>query len=161
MNRMFVLLLMMSGCGKAYIDPSFQPYVNRWNNIYEHKVDVPMYFKDLSYFKDNTVGLCDGEEVFIDPSYFNTCLTTETACFYKREQLIFHELGHCVLGLEHNTNKIWFAGSGPYPESIMYPQAFGDDPIYDTEHTHYVDELKQEGEANEKETLSHSPHLQS
>jgi Zn-dependent protease with chaperone function len=38
-----------------------------------------------------------------------------------REEVIFHELGHCVLQRLHRSNRIGVAGGGTRPDSVMYP----------------------------------------
>ena len=52
---------------------------------------------------------------------------------YGKEQLVFHELGHCVFNLPHNNNRY----SNGCPMSIMNEYAFGDTNCY----SWYRDEL--------------------
>ena len=52
---------------------------------------------------------------------------------YGREELIFHELGHCVFRLEH----VEETRADDCAISIMYPYIFGDSWCY----SHYRDEL--------------------
>jgi hypothetical protein len=54
----------------------------------------------------------------------------------RREQIIFHELGHCILSRSHTSNK----DSGEEPLSIMYPTIF-DDYHYTLNHSYYIHEL--------------------
>lgn len=58
-----------------------------------------------------------------------------------REELVFHELGHCVLGRGH-TSRTFNLGEGPIPYSIMSPYIF-DGSIYKQYHDHYLQELFQ------------------
>jgi hypothetical protein len=51
---------------------------------------------------------------------------------YGKEQLVFHELGHCVLNRGHNNSV-----DNGCPESIMNDSAFGDSKCY----SDYRDEL--------------------
>lgn len=114
-------------------------YVNRWNNIYTEQVDVNVVFQDLT--AQNIVGQCDGiGTVQIDPTNWTTLQDL------GKEQLIFHELGHCVLGLGHNRTMIEFTDSNNntqfIPESIMYPQEFGNFLFYQQNLNYYHNELK-------------------
>lgn len=55
-----------------------------------------------------------------------------------KEQVMFHELGHCAGGLEH----IDTLTAGGCPLSIMYPAGFGDTYCYFTFRSYYINELK-------------------
>lgn len=58
-----------------------------------------------------------------------------------REQLIYHELGHCALGLfEHDEEYIQTAGK-QMPRSIMFPIVFGDSSVYAEFRGYYINEL--------------------
>lgn len=58
------------------------------------------------------VGMCDmiTHTVFVLDSFWNR------APIEQREELIWHELGHCALGRGHKLDKLT-----SYPSSIMYP----------------------------------------
>jgi hypothetical protein len=53
----------------------------------------------------------------------------------RREQLMYHELGHCILGLRHNNNVV-----NSIPESIMNWQNFKGS-IYSSNYASYLAEL--------------------
>ena len=80
------------------------------------------------------VGVCIPEQrqVFVDLHYW--LRTDET----HREELVWHELGHCVLGREHTT-----ASVDEHPASIMYPtvQVPDDEKFYLSHKHHYIKEL--------------------
>lgn len=61
---------------------------------------------------------------------------------YGREELMFHELGHCALHLDHNEDEVArliIGGSVVIiPASIMYPVVFGDTAAYRTYRTEYI-----------------------
>ena len=56
-----------------------------------------------------------------------------------REQLIFHELGHCILNRVHVPTFVTF-GNDTIPQSIMYPIHFSES-IYMKYHMYYILEL--------------------
>lgn len=56
---------------------------------------------------------------------------------WQREMLVFHELGHCVLGRKHDSTLI-----NGWPRSLMYPQAAAiSSSRYKTYRDFYVKEL--------------------
>jgi hypothetical protein len=93
-------------------------------DIEYNKLDYPVVGVCISYTNGH-------KEVQIDPdSWFNFDEN------YK-EELIFHELGHCILGREHDTSYI---DEYRVPKSIMYPYIFG--YAYNEYKSYYMDELK-------------------
>ena len=63
----------------------------------------------------------------------------------SREQLLYHELGHCVLDKGHKSGNRW--GSQGYwcPPSIMNPYTFTErqiDSCYKPDHVGYLNELR-------------------
>ena len=70
------------------------------------------------------------KDIVIKQPYWNTLGD------YGREQLIFHELGHCALNRDHDNNKDIY----DCPMSIMYQFTFGDTDCYPP----YRNELLQE-----------------
>ncbi len=121
-----IYLSLLIGCGKAPInvDPALQPYVDRWNSIYKHKVDVDVGFGDTLGMSGlgEIVGECvindDESKVVIDRRYWR--ISQDAA----REELMFHELRHCILLLGHDSGLI-SSNRGQIPRSIMYPYVFG------------------------------------
>jgi len=105
MKKLMILMLLLSACGKkidGVIDPAFDQYVQD----FEMKVGVPVSgvsvtFKPTEY---PVLGVCiyGGEiaKVEIDPTQW------ERMDSHGREQLIYHELGHCVLGRGHDDRKV-------------------------------------------------------
>ncbi len=132
----------MQGCGRQpIIDSALQPYVDRWNSIYEEKVTVDVVFGGKQAFQGNVVGMClNTTEVVIDRDYWDRSLDQ------GREELVFHELGHCVLGLGHDRNEVIrvddIGNNQVLYRSIMYPATFGNTPMYNDNHSYYVDQLK-------------------
>lgn len=127
------------GCGpqNSRIEQSFQDYVNRFVSAIGVRPDFPMQFTDsVSY-----VGVCitystGNREVLIDKTFW------DKASDSGREQLIFHELGHCVLGRGHQKTTKWnWEFFTNVPISIMYPYVFGGRPYYDRYKDEYIKEL--------------------
>lgn len=58
--------------------------------------------------------------------------------YAEREQLVFHELGHCILGLDHNS-----ASSNNRPVSVMYPTLPIISPYYDSTPEIYTSYMQQ------------------
>jgi hypothetical protein len=123
--KMLLLLLFISSCGGNFTDliynkdmpndpivtdEQFRQYVDMFEQEFGITVNVPIVFKsiDKSY-----AGLClvwdnDYREINISKEYWQ--YYTEE----QREQLIFHELGHCVGNLPHDNTTV-----GGCPKSIM------------------------------------------
>jgi hypothetical protein len=136
-------LVVLTGCApfkKTIIDPAFKVYVNKWDRTYPDYLvnDVAMKFSDIAGKTDlgEIVGEClfksDDRTVLIDPDYWATYDEP------TREELIFHELGHCVMGLQHNCSLIHEGGTTK-PESIMYPFVFS---YSDSDSGYYYNELR-------------------
>ena len=149
------IIILLTGCGQEQIrdhitgaptkpftyalEAELSPYWDRFTEV----IGVPSrqvagFFTTLDV---PTVGLCTSyseglRKIEIDPTFWakSNPLT--------REQLIFHELGHCVLNLDHNSNMIDLHEAGQIPESIMYPYVFGDQPYYEEYRNYYLKELK-------------------
>lgn len=143
------LALISLGCGKPHIDGALQPYVDQWNSVYpDHKVDVDMYMGDLSNI--GAAGECSGSQVTIDTAFWND------SGYLGRQEVVFHELGHCVLNYGHDfecmniknfsdtTTCYVYSGSSNYtyiPRSVMFPWTFGDDYFYAPNLEYYLLQL--------------------
>lgn len=71
-----------------------------------------MGFKPASAFATNIIGYCDGINVSINSTYWATADDTE------KMLLVYHELGHCVLGHGHDKDTDPVTGC---PLSVMNP----------------------------------------
>ena len=108
---LFVLILFFSSCkdpNEYRVDTEFTPYLQRFEDsasVRGKSFDVThtgliVEFGDL---KDNVVGLTHYEDpirIQIDRTYWNAISSTAGADLMK-EDLIFHELGHGLLGRSH------------------------------------------------------------
>jgi len=118
------------------IDPEFQSHVDRFSKYLGRKVEIRIQFEELD---DETVGLCaiysDGyREIEIDREYWDDAEES------VRDELIFHELGHCILDLDHDETLINKGNYYQIPNSIMYPFTFG----YTSYYKEFIEEYHQE-----------------
>lgn len=129
---MFLLLWGMTACSdfrpSRYIEPEFLPYVQRFESETGWHVDVAI---NLVSLPAGTLGECvNNDAVLINSMYWDTL--TEAS----KEQLIYHELGHCVARLPH---RVGFNIIG-CPLSIMSPTLLPD-MCYLVDREKYVAEL--------------------
>ena len=105
MKFLALVLLMISSCGPRMnrsIDPRVEEYVLEFEKEYGVYVN---YEIKVDYVKEGYVGWCkvDGDKttVVIDQDYYEIYQNNYGAI----HQLVFHELGHCSLYLDHNDAK--------------------------------------------------------
>lgn len=97
---------------------------------------VNIFFVPLNY---PTVGQCyyglrGHAFINLDPDYWNKVSKV------KKEILLFHEYGHCILlQVEHRNGNIEFNGNR-VPASIMNAYLL-DETVYSTYHEYYIQEL--------------------
>lgn len=138
MKYLFLALILgsLSSCGmqqqQGSVDPEFQPFVNSFIQDAEsyNVTGLDTYTLNVHFVSDfgaqvNPLGETEGEcligqnVVTIRRGYFDS--STET----QRQILLYHELGHCLLGLQHDQNVVpVYLGTSIVmyePESIMYP----------------------------------------
>jgi hypothetical protein len=142
-------LLMLSACGPSDVvqdidifhgvDPRIQVYFTR----FESKTGVGTYgitagFTTLNGLAGECVQNGMQREVRIDSSYWTQINYDDS----QMEQLIFHELGHCALGLGHIPTYVISLRFNSYIQgSIMNPYAFGPTTWYAYYESYYVDAL--------------------
>ena len=73
-----------------------------------------------------------GLEINIDPEFWAIASDVE------KEEVVFHELGHCILGRDHEETVL----EEGIPKSIMFPYVF--EWEYQNYRSYYVAELKNE-----------------
>ena len=152
MKRLTPLLLLVS-CGasvqdflnikgspvkKSKTDPAFSQFVESFSRQIGIGVKVPVIFKKM---ERRYAGVCikyssGYKEIQINPAHW------ENYSLEQKEQLIYHELGHCVLNRDHN-NKL-MDGNANCPDSIMRSYMFNTNEItncYVPEYEHYMEEL--------------------
>ncbi len=115
---LITISLILVSCGPPkFVDPEFEPYVDSFKQnakIYNVPVifNLNIRFGDFSKQDYDVVGYCDWKnDIYIKRS------TWEYYGWATREELIYHELGHCVLNKWHvNT----FSIMRPYLLSEQY-----------------------------------------
>lgn len=139
-SLMIIPLLFLCACqrGPQYkdmffgIDSTFQPYYDAFGSHYGLVIKIPIAFVSQPTPK---VGECmtydnGHRQIEIDPAYWIS------ADAPTREELIDHELGHCVFGRTHNHSYL----ADGCPASMMNPYVFGD-PCFTNHKTDYLNEL--------------------
>ena len=121
------------------INPSFIVYYQAFEQAIGR--DPNRISIDFAKIDSPAVGLC---YYYDDATYNHIAIDGDfwsTASDNVRQELVFHELGHCALGLGHDeaTHRL---GTDTAPNSIMFPYVFGDSWYYTTYRQNYFDELK-------------------
>lgn len=145
MKYFCLVFITLCACNKALpndprtisgINSEMLPYVQYFESLLGRGIgDIPIQFVRL---QGSAVGECvswssEYKEIRIDPDYW---ITLENS---TRESLIFHELGHCVLNRDHDTEMMDYH-SLLVPDSYMYPYMFYSDDL-SALHNHYLAEL--------------------
>lgn len=149
------------------VDPEFQKYIKQFIVLSKGKAnsmdftDVSIIFSKLEFSEKNigVIGLChwgfpglEAPYIEIDRNYW------ESHSSISRWSLIFHEMGHCILGREHPMLEMgsfikWLESLGiktirhqenylkdGCPKTLMHPYDFSDSCI--TDHLdYYIKEL--------------------
>jgi len=115
----FIAILLM-GCGqplKGIHDDAFKPYIEHFEQTFKASTQYTNVTFIASIADDPnsiyyTIGYCQGRDVKILKSFWDWSTNSE------KRTVIFHELGHCVLNLEHDDhlNTRWNDGC---PNSFM------------------------------------------
>ena len=126
MLRVLLLaLLLLTSCShkraEIYINAELQPYVDSFL-IHGVNLGRPVYISsliaDFGYTAEDDAGTCYDDPVLpiitIDKLYWETLNPS------AKEILMYHELGHCVLGRGHNLT----LDDTQAPVSIMYKSLF-------------------------------------
>lgn len=138
------LFLSLIGCGKdvksGSIEAPFTDYVASFEaafNVSHGKTSVAM---TDSLDRPELTGMCVGNDevrtVLILRAYW------EKASNLQKEQLIFHELGHCVLNLPHDASR----NENGVPKSIMYPAMISEGEYFHNR-LDYWNDLKSKAQA--------------
>lgn len=143
--RYIIIVFLFVSCGTSIqrgSNKELLSYVQRFEEVTGVKGQITINFSTLP---DQILGVCykydDGKrDVEIDLSYWKEIddLT--------KEEIVFHELGHCVLNRDHDETLIETSKySQRIPNSIMYPYAFGYTMFYEEFREHYINELTDPG----------------
>ena len=124
---------------KNVTDVRFSDQVIKFEQEFALRVSVPIIFNKLESGK---AGVCikwsDGyKEIQISPERWDEYSDLE------QEQLIFHELGHCVFDLEHD-DSTYVAAGYVCPTSVMRSYMFSWYEVqqcYAPQRNHYMEDL--------------------
>lgn len=152
-NAFFVCLVFLEGCAKISmpsrnIDASLLPYVKAWEK--ESGLTSNLRIKVNNKRRDE-IGLCRVRyerdfigrvvripyEIEIQEAYFNNFTTYEKQM--GMEQVINHELEHCVKGRHDHIDSLL---TDDCPASIMYTYTFGQTSCYIDHRAYYWDEVR-------------------
>lgn len=102
------------------IHEDFKNYVTAFEQEIGDKVEINISYSPQEY---PTIAICyyyynspERNYIEVDQDSWNNSIES------AREEIIFHELGHCILGRDHDNNMI---KEYSVPKSIMYPYVFG------------------------------------
>lgn len=165
-----VALAMLTGCGQdsnytvtadesraVTINRVLRPYFEEFVQYYgKPTAEFPLHIGPL---EKGTAGKCyipgkksSGDQiadsVFGDSTQKNRRILISAAWFERNKEnhdaiqnVVFHELGHCILNRGHQKAMVKDKYGQEIPESIMYPSEFGEKPIYRENFQRYVKEL--------------------
>lgn len=112
--RYLLLVLLLAGCGKASVDPELQPYLDSFQSDTNVQIATPVTLKFGDIRESAEDGLCENglgiPVITIDKTAWAQADDT------NRKLLVYHELGHCVLGRSHDDT---INADGTH-ESIMF-----------------------------------------
>ena len=160
MNKLAFILIafMITACAppvakqsELSVDPVFQPYVNSF--VAKSKEEGrPVTVDNLVIRLDPSMtgpgngstgwilGVCtigsNTPTIRVNPFFWNNKNYSNA----DREELIFHEMGHCVLGRGHTSNTITTVDGAALAESIMNPYHLGARK-YTISYNYYMQEL--------------------
>lgn len=126
------------------VEEALLPHVIEFEKKCKVSVKLNVYFADFSYLNKimkmigrdfYAIGMCSPfffGDVYIDKNWwFNTYN------YYHKEELMFHELGHCVLHRWHNDDKDKFG----MEKSVMSSTMFASYYQYEAYREDYIKEL--------------------
>jgi len=120
---------------KFIIHEDFNNYVTSFENEIGEKVEINISYSPQEY---PIVAMCYYYPKYPEMNYIEVDETNwNNSNEGEREEIIFHELGHCVLGRDHDNNIIEAYG---VPKSIMYPYVFWF--AFEQHREYYTSELK-------------------
>lgn len=136
--KLYLISLFLVACGKidlpaANIDSAFDPFIKNWEETYGIKVTVNVLFGELP---DKIAGQCFLKTVTINKKYW------DEYSYYGKEQLLFHEFGHCLMNLGHDRTTVKNSDGLIVPKSFMWPYTFGDRSYYKGERDRLIEELR-------------------
>jgi hypothetical protein len=105
--RYLPALLILSACGHGSIDPAFTEYVTRFESSARDQGKAITVTNSIRFgivdSHDGVQAVCDAGVITVDRNAWNGSVDLD------REEIIFHELGHCTLGRQHLNDTEWDA----------------------------------------------------
>lgn len=134
-------LILTYGCGPGLdvqnkVEEEVKEHLQKFNIVYGMNVDITIKYNTLP---KGIVAYCltytfQPNHIEIDGDTF------KKYDHYAREDVVFHELGHCVFNRNHDDSEITLKGE-KIPTSIMYPHVFGSAYYYKENLDYYYKEL--------------------
>lgn len=117
-------------------------YVHRFErDTGKSAAGIPFFFTKEKTYLGACVTFSDGKR-YIELEVTNW----EKSDDIEREELVYHELGHCALNRDHDNQLVYNPlVSYRIPNSVMYPYNFGKYSVYKIFREHYVAELTNPG----------------
>lgn len=142
MNKLWIVLLLSSCAGfkpTLNIHPQAAKYVNKFNYLMKSAQNKEISNLEVHFSTKlpySTLAVCVREPFTTPVVYLNYYYWNELSYLRDlgREEIIFHELGHCVLNREHTAHK----------DSVMYPYHLGASR-YQLSYSKYISELFKSG----------------
>ena len=123
------------------IDLEILPYVERFEEYYKLRViNIPINLEETPIDK---WGFCYSFKIHGKLVSKRIGITDkfDRLSDLQREELVFHELGHCFLDRDHDDSLIYHYKFGFIPNSIMYFKNIGGHIFYKELREYYLQEL--------------------
>lgn len=138
---LILILILALGCNRPPVkrqqqNAAFSVYVQEFEKLSGRPVLIAMNFGDVQEDGKSAICYSYGPNNIYNYIIFNES-DWDVYGHFGREQLVFHELAHCILGRKHLNAK----NSQGEPLSIMYWQVFGDSGYYERNRNYYINEL--------------------
>lgn len=135
-----------SKINSGFIEDEIQPYFDAFfDELEQRNIDSPyekgeysIRFAPIGVLGATVIGSCSGYGdtlIYISESFW------DTADIQFREQLIFHELGHCVLSRDHRDDPLRDYSTSSWMTSKIYGEGGGMDLYSPLWREYYLEEL--------------------
>lgn len=143
----FTIAILISSCGcrvlvgSVEIDESAMPYVMEFEHTFKTSTVVAISINDdFAFNNEKEIGHCSygagkPKAIHIRKSWWDKSGELD------REQLIFHEMGHCVFGLAHSDYYVDYTFGGPAVIASIMNTTHIPAYIYRKYHEQYMKEM--------------------
>jgi hypothetical protein len=157
MIKLLLFFLVINGCSlitrdkeivlynNKEVEKEFIPHIKTFEKACNKKVEIEIKFSTLNFFPIDAIGICFSPYL---PSFIKRVILIDRDWWDNwneysglGEELILHELGHCVLDRLHNEEVHSLVEKYQRPTSIMYPSIFGYWGWYESYREEYLKEL--------------------